>query len=154
MVILKIRDFVIVVLIFGLALASCTQTNSRDGVEMEKLLESSKEVHVERLSLTPEQCQELGGFVVGDIGDGAIFTPEFRCESGLPPIANIGFAEGIPLMWIRLSNHCALGFFFTEYLVLRQEFIDLFLLDSQMAQGLRFGSCFHCQSRNESLVGH
>ena len=43
----------------------------------------------ERPSMTAEECEAQGGQVVGDIGDGAIHRPEYRCESGEPPIASI-----------------------------------------------------------------
>ena len=46
--------------------------------------------------ISQAQCQSQGGSIVGDIGNGAIFTPEFRCPSGQPPIANIGFSDGEP----------------------------------------------------------
>lgn len=41
-------------------------------------------------SLTADQCTAAGGEVVGDIGDGAIHRPEYRCpRSGQPPIGHI-----------------------------------------------------------------
>ena len=41
-------------------------------------------------SLTAQQCQEAGGEVVGDIGDGAIHRPDYRCaRSGNPPLGPI-----------------------------------------------------------------
>ena len=36
--------------------------------------------------LTSAQCQSLGGSVVGDIGNGAIFSPDYRCESNGEPV--------------------------------------------------------------------
>jgi hypothetical protein len=44
----------------------------------------------ERDEVTREECEEAGGSIVGDIGDGAIFEAAYVCEkSGMPPIANI-----------------------------------------------------------------
>jgi hypothetical protein len=43
----------------------------------------------ERPSMTAEECEAQGGQVVGDIGDGAIHRPEYRCESGEPPVGSI-----------------------------------------------------------------
>lgn len=41
-------------------------------------------------SLTAQQCTDAGGEVVGDIGDGAIHRPDYRCEqSGAPPVGPI-----------------------------------------------------------------
>jgi hypothetical protein len=50
----------------------------------------------DRASLTGAECQAQGGTVVGDIGDGAIHKPDYVCESGQKPIANIRVAEGEP----------------------------------------------------------
>lgn len=47
----------------------------------------------ERESLTAAECEAKGGSVVGDIGDGAIHRPEYRCENGEPPLGSIK-AEG------------------------------------------------------------
>jgi len=47
----------------------------------------------ERPTLTNAECQAKGGAVVGDIGDGAIHRPEYRCENGQPPLGSIR-AEG------------------------------------------------------------
>ena len=49
-------------------------------------------------SLTAEASEAGGGTVVGDIGDGAIFEPEYTCESnGQRPIGQIEAAEGGPI---------------------------------------------------------
>lgn len=50
-----------------------------------------------RPSLTSAECQEKGGTIVGDIGDGAIHRPDYVCESGQPPIGSIRSAEGEPV---------------------------------------------------------
>lgn len=44
----------------------------------------------ERAELTPAQCEAQGGTVVGDIGDGAIHRPDYRCEgSGEAPVGSV-----------------------------------------------------------------
>ena len=43
----------------------------------------------ERREMSPEDCAAKGGNVVGDIGDGAVHKPEYRCPSGSPPIGRI-----------------------------------------------------------------
>jgi len=42
-----------------------------------------------RPSLSATECEAQGGTVVGDIGDGAIHRPDYRCESGSAPIGSI-----------------------------------------------------------------
>ncbi|MFV8750411.1 hypothetical protein ACNOYE_07655 [Nannocystaceae bacterium ST9] len=51
----------------------------------------------ERPGLSAAACEEQGGSVVGDIGDGAIHRPEYRCESGQPPIGSIVADPGGPV---------------------------------------------------------
>jgi hypothetical protein len=53
---------------------------------------------VERPQLTAEACEAEGGTVVGDIGDGAIHRPDYRCsESGEAPIGSIVAEAGGPI---------------------------------------------------------
>lgn len=48
--------------------------------------------------LTAEQCKAQGGEVVGDIGDGAIHRPDYRCpNSGQPPLGTIASQPGEPV---------------------------------------------------------
>jgi hypothetical protein len=43
-----------------------------------------------RPEITAAACEEQGGKVVGDIGDGAIHQPDYRCpDSGEPPMGTI-----------------------------------------------------------------
>jgi hypothetical protein len=51
----------------------------------------------ERPAVTAPECEAGGGVVVGDIGDGAIHRPEYRCPSGAPPSGSIRAAEGGPM---------------------------------------------------------
>ena len=50
-----------------------------------------------RAEVTAEACESGGGKVVGDIGDGAIHRPDYRCPSGAPPTGNIRAPEGGPM---------------------------------------------------------
>ena len=43
----------------------------------------------QRPEMSAADCEAKGGTVVGDIGDGKIHRPEFRCPSGSPPIGRI-----------------------------------------------------------------
>ncbi len=42
----------------------------------------------QRPEMTVAEC-ESQGTVVGDIGDGAVHRPEFRCPDGEPPIGSV-----------------------------------------------------------------
>lgn len=53
----------------------------------------SPDAPAERPALTDAECQAKGGTVVGDIGDGAIHKPDYKCEGGQPPLGSIR-AEG------------------------------------------------------------
>jgi hypothetical protein len=51
-----------------------------------------------RPEITAAACEEQGGKVVGDIGDGAIHQPDYRCpESGEPPVGTIIPEPGGPV---------------------------------------------------------
>ena len=51
----------------------------------------------ERTPMTAAACEKEGGKVVGDIGDGAIHRPDYRCpDSGQPPIGSIVAEPGGP----------------------------------------------------------
>lgn len=48
--------------------------------------------------MTAAQCTAAGGEVVGDIGDGAIHRPDYRCpQSGEPPLGPIQSEAGEPV---------------------------------------------------------
>lgn len=48
--------------------------------------------------LTAAACAAAGGEVVGDIGDGAIHQPDYRCpKSGQPPLGTIAPEPGQPI---------------------------------------------------------
>ncbi len=43
----------------------------------------------DRPTFTVEQCEDEGGTIVGDPGDGSVHREDYRCENGEPPIARI-----------------------------------------------------------------
>lgn len=51
----------------------------------------------DRPLVTSTECEARGGTVVGDIGDGAIHRPDYRCANGQPPIGTIKAEEGEPV---------------------------------------------------------
>lgn len=48
-------------------------------------------------TLSNDECDERDGIIVGDIGDGAVFEPDYLCSNGQPPIARIVAEEGEPI---------------------------------------------------------
>ncbi|MCZ7684329.1 MAG: hypothetical protein M5U28_38365 [Sandaracinaceae bacterium] len=80
-------------MLFVLLLAACGSTADDDGAgPAETTGEESPppdEQTAERPSLTAEECEQQGGTVVGDIGDGATHRPDYVCASGRPPIGNV-----------------------------------------------------------------
>jgi hypothetical protein len=52
---------------------------------------------MKRPSLTPDACEASGGRVVGDIGDGAVHRPEYRCPSGAPQSGTIVTSDGLSI---------------------------------------------------------
>ena len=57
----------------------------------------SEAVALDSPPMTRAECGINAGTVVGDIGNGAIFTAEYRCESGQAPIARITYLDGEPI---------------------------------------------------------
>ena len=58
---------------------------------------STPEAPAPRPSLTAKECEASGGAIVGDIGDGAIHRPEYRCPNGAKPSGSIRATEGGPI---------------------------------------------------------
>jgi len=58
---------------------------------------SATEAAPARPTLTAQACEASGGSLVGDIGDGAIHRPEYRCPNGAKPSGSIRAAEGGPM---------------------------------------------------------
>jgi hypothetical protein len=50
-----------------------------------------------RAEVTAQECEAAGGTVVGDIGDGAIHRPDYRCPGGAAPSGNVRAPEGGPV---------------------------------------------------------
>ena len=50
-----------------------------------------------RPAVTAQACEAGGGSVVGDIGDGAIHRPEYRCANGALPTGSIRAEAGGPI---------------------------------------------------------
>jgi hypothetical protein len=49
-------------------------------------------------ALTAAECSTKGGEVVGDIGDGAVHRPDYRCAAtGEPPLGEIAADPGGPV---------------------------------------------------------
>ncbi len=77
------------------ALAACGTTPSPDAVDGEPTTtaSASAEAPVDAppavREMSAEDCTAKGGELVGDIGDGAIHRPEYRCKSGSPPIGRV-----------------------------------------------------------------
>lgn len=46
---------------------------------------------------TAQDCQNDGGTVVADIGDGAIYEDDYRCSNGSPPLRSVTTSEGKPV---------------------------------------------------------
>ncbi len=46
---------------------------------------------------TSQDCQDDGGTVVADIGDGAIHQDDYRCANGSPPLRSVTTSDGKPI---------------------------------------------------------
>ena len=74
-----------------LLLAACSKPSSTPD-------SSTPDAGGERPGLTAAACEAEGGQVVGDIGDGAVHRPEYRCaDSGEAPIGSIVADPGGPV---------------------------------------------------------
>jgi hypothetical protein len=51
----------------------------------------------DRPLVTSTECEAQGGTVVGDIGDGAIHRPDYRCANGQLPLGAITAEQGEPV---------------------------------------------------------
>lgn len=90
----------LVTLALGVSLAGCAATQSP--VEPAPTSapvpgETEAAPPAERPQLTAEDCAAQGGTLVGDIGDGAIHRPDYRCPSGAEPSGTITSAGGGPI---------------------------------------------------------
>lgn len=82
----------------GLLLIGCgaSQTPAESTPEQAPAEEAPAE-GANRPAITAEACETSGGSVVGDIGDGVIHKPDYRCPNGAEPSGNISAAEGGPV---------------------------------------------------------
>jgi len=72
--------------------------NTSVGEENGLPLPETTDATTAREEMTHQECMDLNGSVVGDIGNGAIFQDDYLCDSnGLPPLANIVPSEGEPI---------------------------------------------------------
>lgn len=84
-------------LLFTIALTACGGTKSAPPAEPAPAGHEQGPEQGPDTSMTTQQCTDAGGEVVGDIGDGAIHQPDYRCaKSGLPPIGHIANEPGKP----------------------------------------------------------
>ena len=78
-----------------------TNTSSYKWVPAVLLLSLMSSCADESDSVRPElsraECTERGGVIIGDIGDGAIHDPDYRCSNGEPPIGSIVPQPGEPI---------------------------------------------------------
>ncbi len=47
--------------------------------------------------MTAQECQQAGGIVVGDIGDGRIHSSDYLCKNGEMPLGSIVPKAGEPI---------------------------------------------------------
>jgi hypothetical protein len=60
-------------------------------------LPGSQDLALDLPQMTRAECGLNAGTVIGDIGNGAIYSTDYRCESGQAPIARITYLEGEPI---------------------------------------------------------
>ena len=101
---MKLSALLFIVSGFGFCVAGCGggSAPARDASELPAQPSAgsgsaSTEEAAARPALTAEACEASGGSVVGDIGDGAIHRPEYRCPNGAKPSGSIRAAEGGPI---------------------------------------------------------
>lgn len=83
----------------ALPLFACNKTPATPPAETpEPAAETPATDGEQKPGLTASACEAQGGKVVGDIGDGAIHRPEYRCaDSGEAPIGSIVADPGGPV---------------------------------------------------------
>lgn len=86
-------------LVCGFALlAACSQSPSTPPTSSSDPVGEGTPDGEERPELTAAACEAQGGKVIGDIGDGAIHQPNYRCpDSGEAPIGSIVADPGEPV---------------------------------------------------------
>jgi len=49
------------------------------------------------IQMTAQECSQVGGVIVGDIGDGRIHKSDYLCQNGETPLGTIVPREGEPI---------------------------------------------------------
>jgi hypothetical protein len=84
-----------VTVVLALLAAACSRSSSNPPPAAPE--PAAPDAGSERRPMTAAACEKEGGKVVGDIGDGAIHRPDYRCpDSGQPPIGSIVAEPGGP----------------------------------------------------------
>lgn len=92
---LDLRSASFILLVLGAALTGCSKQQAEPAAPPEPTdapAEPAAEAPpaaAERPQLTADECSAQGGTVVGDIGDGAIHRPDYKCPSGAAPSGSI-----------------------------------------------------------------
>src|SRR6188768_1480672 len=101
---LKLSTPLVIVSAIGSALVGCGGASSSGNPpsqaapqSTEQPAPSSGEAVAARPALTAQACEASGGALVGDIGDGAIHRPEYRCPNGAKPTGSISAPEAGPI---------------------------------------------------------
>jgi hypothetical protein len=107
----------------------------------------------QRPEMTRDECTEMDGLVIGDIGDGAIHEPGYVCESnGLPPIGTIVDTSGA--IAIEGEVCCAAGSSTQRPEMTRDECTDMDgLIVGDIGDGAIHRPTFVCESNGLSPIG-
>lgn len=73
-----------------------TSTPTNDTSKPEPVPEPADDT-TSRPPMTNAECEAKGGSIVGDIGDGAIHKPDYKCANGQSPIGSIVAQTGEPI---------------------------------------------------------
>ncbi len=49
------------------------------------------------MPMSVEECDEAGGRVIGDIGDGRVHRTDYVCDNGQAPLGTITYKDGEPI---------------------------------------------------------
>jgi hypothetical protein len=80
------RFITILMLIVIISLSSCASKSPKVEVTIDQ---NTFEPTSERVSMTRQHCQAIGGIEVGDIGDGRIHHPDYLCANSRQPLGVI-----------------------------------------------------------------
>src|SRR6478735_723594 len=95
----KVSPFMLCLLLLGCGSKPPAESPPAESPTAQPPAEGSVDApaHAERPAITADECTAGGGTVVGDIGDGAIHKPEYRCPSGAEPSGSIKSTGGEPV---------------------------------------------------------